>query len=179
MEKGTKVALWIGGAILIGGAIATIIYVSKRKKEEDGVKDLDKISSDQVSDSSKAQVGDHTQYDQDPNIQKLKNNLGKAYYAMEILENRNGIVINKITGNPVANGLDQGTWIQLKKRKNELRDEIRRSNAISPVKDYGNKLISKLDRQIDAIFNPNKYNITQNWYLDYVKKYPEGIKGQA
>lgn len=178
MTKGQKIGLVVLGTILIGGGIATYIYVKKRKKEEQTETDTPPTTDGRKPVSSNKSMS-QSDIESHEATRDLIKQLDKAYYAMELLENKNGIVYNKKTGKPVASGLDQGTWIQLKKRKNELKSQLIASGAPQPVKNYGESLISNFNRKVDEIFYPKKYHTNTAWYQGYIQKYPEGIKGTA
>jgi len=178
MTKGQKVGLTMVVVILVGAGIATLVYLQKKKKDSD-VLDLDKIDSDDIPETTKNKIPSHVDYDTEKVIKELKDDMAKAYYAMEIMENRGGVVYNTKTGNPVANGLDQGIWIQLKKRKNEFLQNVSKDGQSNDLKQHGFSLINKLNKDIDAIFSPTKYNTKQAWFKEYITKYPEGIKGKA
>jgi uncharacterized protein YcgL (UPF0745 family) len=179
MTKNQKIGWTVFGLILAGAAVGTILYIQKKKKA-DKVPDLDTVDPSKISDSTKSKVGDNQHFDHLPEVIKLKDDLSKAYYAMEIMENKGGVVYNKSTGKPVANGLDQGVWIQLKKRKNELAKEYGKSVPKNSGQEFhGLALIGKMNLEVDRIFDPSKYNTNQVWFKEYIKKYPEGIKGTA
>ncbi len=177
MTKAGKIWTTVGVLVAIGATVGVILYLRKKKKDE-GESD-DKISKTIDTPEVKKTKGQKASPKDEKALELLKQDIAKAYYAMEILENRGGVVYNTKTGNPVASGLDQGTWIQLKKRKNEISKMFANSTKHHDTLMFGKDLINKLNKDIDKIFNPSKYNVNQAWYKEYIQKYPEGIKGQA
>lgn len=175
MTKSQKIGLIVGLLILAGGGIATYLYLHK-KKGENGLDPLT-VDPDDIPESTKAKVGGGSTENDGKPMSKLKSDLAKAYYVMEILENKGGVVYNKKTGKPISTGLDNATWIQLKKRKNEIISDFKSTQKGS--KTLGLDLVSKMNKDIDGLFDSSKYHTQTDWYKDYIKKYPEGIKGIA
>jgi len=169
MRNSHKIALTLGtlGLLSIG---AGILYGIREKKS--GVLDIDDVDSSDIPESTKNKIDSDENFDKIPAVISLKANLAKIYHVLETLTKRGGAVYNKETGKPVAEGLDQATWIQVKRRIKDFNNEFAQSVKPGSVKNHGMGLIAKLDKEIDRIFLPSRYNTNQKWYLEYLEKYP-------
>lgn len=161
MEKSTKIALIISAFVLAGAGVGYYFYHKKKKNgiNQDVVSgaDLSKNSSTQKTSEISSQLNT-------PEIQELNTEIAKVYYAMEILENRNGVIYNTTTGKPLANDLDKATWIQLKKKTGMIQNDFTSTPRPKKIMGYGNILIDKLNADIDKIFPPAVYNTNTDWY---------------
>ena len=168
------------GLVAVGvvGLTALGIYLYRRnKKNNTEVINIDEVEAKDVPDIIKEKVEQSTvttpatiNYDSQPAIIALKESLGKGYYVMEILDNKNGVVINTISGKPVSDGLDTGVWMQMVRSSDRYKNQFLSTNPSAGAKSYGLNLISKMDKEISRIFSSSKYTTNNQWYKDYLAK---------
>jgi hypothetical protein len=166
MERSTKIGLIVGAVVLVGAGVGYYFYQRKKKNGTGMGTEKGVVSGENLAKKSASlKSSTSNPYANTPEITTLNTEIAKVYYAMEILENRGGVIYNTKTGSPVAEGLDKATWIQLQKKTGMIQNDFSRNRKVSQVMSHGNKLISTLRADIDKMFPPAKYNVNTDWYI--------------
>ena len=108
-------------------------------------------------------------------VQDLLENLGKGYYALELVCNKQGsnAPVNCTTKNPISPGLAQGVWIQMKRQAKRFGSEFYPDQLVRTnpnIQQWGAGQIAKFNAKVDQLFPPQYFNQNQTFYKDYLAK---------
>lgn len=176
-KKKIIIASAIFGVLVIGGIIFYRLRKKNKSSETKEIQEIEKEVVEEVLKETKLAEVDVKQLEQNPKILKLKGEFAKVYdifknEQFELCPTDTQKIINCKTKSAFSDGAVQGSWILLQKRFRNARKEFRDSLSTSEndLKVYGEKLISKLDQEMNRIFKPQYFSENTKWYSEYIKK---------